>query len=108
MEFEFRVFTKRWNHTVTYHITKTVDGWSVKHIAINGNCNPDGSPLLHANLNQDNISYPYQIDSFLEHLWQQIHLEEIDHETAQIRLQEIADWISNCEKAQPKWPGWNC
>lgn len=108
MEFNFTVFSNRWGHHATYQINKTNDGWYVKHIAINGDCAPDGKPFLFSNLDQDNISYPHRTGWYLEYLWNQLHNEVISYEEAQLHLQELADWINDCEKSQPKWPGWNC
>jgi len=40
-------------------------------------------------------------------LWKKIDNHEINREEAQIKLQELADWVSLCEKGQPEWEGWN-
>ena len=107
-KFTFRVFTRRWDSTVTYDVTKTSNGWHIHHIAINGDCEPDGSPLFYSNFDQDNVVYPSNFGSFLGYIWTALNREELSEADAQEKLQELADWVSTCEKSQPGWRGWNC
>ncbi|MDX1491309.1 MAG: hypothetical protein R3332_08480 [Pseudohongiellaceae bacterium] len=106
-EFSFKVHANRWGSTSTYKVRKTDTGWHVAHIAINGDCEPDGSPFLYSNFKQDHICYPSGLGNQLEWLWRQIDECEIDWEDAQEKLQELGDWVSTCEKAEPLWSGWN-
>ena len=106
-EYEFEVFNNRWNSTLTYRVRKTESGWHIAHIAINGNCEPDGNPLFYSNFKQDNISYPNNFGDYLEWLWEQMDQGEVAEDEAQKMLQELADWVSICERSQPKWKGWN-
>jgi len=106
--FEFEVYNNRRDNVLTYRVHKTEEGWHIKHIAINGNCKPDGSPYFYSNFSQDSIAYPNQFGRYLEHIWEKIESEEIDREGAQKMLQELADWVTACEKSRPAWPGWNC
>ena len=105
--FNFRVFNRRRNGEITYHLTQTESGWSIKHIAINGHCEPDGTPLFYDNFNQDNIQYPSGFGSFLEQVWSQLKNKEVAVSEAQTKLQELANWVSACEQTQPQWSGWN-
>ena len=104
---EFSVYNTRRESTITYRVNKTDNGWHVSHIAINGDCKLDGSPFFYSNFDQDFITYPSAFGDSLEHLWGKINNEEIDVKEAQVKLQELADWVSICEKSQPKWEGWN-
>ena len=106
--FTFMVFTRRWNSTVTYNVTKTTDGWHIRHIAINGDCEPDGSPYFYSNFDQDNVVYPSDFGGFLRHIWTALNREEMSEADAQEKLQELADWVSTCERSQPEWKEWNC
>ena len=106
--FNFAVYTRRWNSKITYNVTKTADGWHIRHIAINGDCKPDGSPFFYSNFNQDYIVYPSNFGNFLEYIWSALDREEIGEADAQLKLQELADWVSACERSQPEWKGWNC
>ena len=103
----FEVYNCRRSSTVTYRINKTSNGWYISHIAINGNCEPDGTPYVYTNFDQDYINYPSGFGDSLEWLWKKIDNHEINREEAQIKLQELADWVSLCEKGQPEWEGWN-
>ena len=55
-------------------------------------------------MTEDGVKYA------LAELWNQAEEGEITFEELQIRLQQIADWISNVEKAvgegQPEWVGY--
>ena len=52
-EMTFRVYTRRHGHTDTYRVKRTVEGWEVKHISINGKCDKDGTGALLHNLHHD-------------------------------------------------------
>jgi hypothetical protein len=106
-EFKFVVFNNRRSSNLTYRIKKTPTGWDISHLAINGPCKPDGSPLFFMNFNQDSINYPSGFGNSLEWLWEQIHNGKMIHEEAQAKLQELADWVTVCEKNVPLWKGWN-
>jgi hypothetical protein len=106
-KYNFTVYNRRHNNEVTYTVTKTNSGWHIQHIAINGECSSDGSPFFYDNFNQDFINYPSGFDGFLEFIWTGLNNEELSPEEAQIKLQELADWVSSCERTQPKWKGWN-
>ena len=107
-ELTFSVFCRRWGHTNSYRMQRTVDGWNVCHIAINGACDPDGTGALLMNLQHDSIFYPEDgVKYGLQRLWEDADDGKVDAEQLQVRLQQIADWISGVEQAvgagQPEW-----
>ncbi len=102
-DFTFKVYARRWNGDVTYRLNKTDTGWHVHYIAAKGDSAPDGKPFLQSALHQDSITYPKQISQFLEFVWEKLHRTDFEPEEAQSKLQEVADWISACEKSQPVW-----
>lgn len=106
-EFSFEVYNRRHDGQVTYNLRKIPDGWHISHIAINGDCKPDGSDLFYSNFEQNYINFPSGFGGFLSHLWSRLDTAEITTEDAQAKLQELADWVSACEKSQPTWKGWN-
>jgi hypothetical protein len=106
-QYEFRVYNRRHDNEVTYTVTKTPTGWHIRHIAINGDCKPDGSPLFYENFDQDYINHPSGFGGYLEYIWSGLNTEELSSSDAQARLQELADWVSACERSQPEWKGWN-
>ena len=110
-EMTFRVYTRRHGHTYTYRVKRTVEGWEANHISINGKCDKDGTGALLQNLHHDSVFYPEDgVKYALTGLWNQAEEGELSFEELQIRLQQIADWISTVEKAvgegQPEWVGY--
>lgn len=105
-DLKFTVYNNRRSCDLTYRINKTDSGWHISHIAINGNCNPDGTPYLYNNFKQDNINYPSGLANSLSWLWEQINSQKVKRDEAQEKLQELADWVTTCEKSQPLWEGW--
>jgi len=104
----FSVYTRRWGHNDTYRVQRTVDGWNVGHIAIGGACEKDGTRALFQNLNHDSVFYPEDgIKYAMTELWEQADEGTLTLDELQVRLQQIADWISMVEKAvgegQPDW-----
>lgn len=106
-KFTFKVYNNRRSCFLTYDVKKTNEGWHVSHIAINGDCSPDGTPYFKMNFDQDFINYPNRFGNYLEWLWEQIENGEIVQEEAQKKLQELADWVTSCEQNRPSWDGWN-
>lgn len=106
--FNFRVYNNRKGNNLNYTIRKTPSGWHFSHIAINGDCKPNGDPFVKMNLDQDYIQHPGALPASLEWVWEQIHHGNIELEEAQDKIQELADWVTACEQNRPQWAGWNC
>ncbi len=107
----FTVYNRRWGHADTYGIIRTVEGWNVSHISINGKSEKDGEGALIANLHHDSIFFPEEgVKYALSELWEQAEDGELTLSELQERLQQVADWISIVEKAvgegQPDWVGY--
>jgi len=104
----FEVFTTRWGHTDRYRMRRTIYGWHVKHISINGLSKKNGDGALFANFRQDGVFYPEDgVKYALETLWSDADNSEMHVDESQERLQEIAEWVSEVEKTtkrnQPSW-----
>jgi hypothetical protein len=106
-DFRFKFYSRRWTSDVTLNVQKTDAGWHISHMAINGDTDVQGSPILYANLHQDNVHFPYGLDGFFGFIWQQLHENQIDDDRAQALFDELGDWVSACEGTQPVWTGWN-
>ncbi|NLV22080.1 MAG: hypothetical protein GXY49_08860 [Syntrophomonadaceae bacterium] len=107
-EMTFSVYTRRWGHSDDYRIERTIDGWEVHHISINGKCAKDGEGALMINLHHDGIFFPEDgVKYALSNLWDDAEDGKVTPEELQEKLQQIADWISSVEKAvgdnQPDW-----
>lgn len=107
-ELSFFVYTRRWGHNDCYRIQRTVDGWHIGHIAINGDCDKEGSNALFANLSHDSVFYPEDgVKYAMSNLWEDAEDGKLTLPELQKRLQQIADWISTVERAvgegQPQW-----
>jgi hypothetical protein len=107
MELTFKYRTNRWNGPTTLRLTHNADGWHLGANAYTGQVTPNGAPLLFGNFDQDGVSYPRGIDLQLEYAWDQIAAGVWDEQDAQERIQELADWVTACEEAEPRWAGWN-
>lgn len=106
-DLKFKVYNRRRGNDITYTVKKTDEGWYLDYIAIYGDCDKEGKPYFYSNFNQDYIEYPVGFGDFLAHLWKQIDDEEIEKEEAQEKLQQLADWVTLCEKGQPEWSEYN-
>jgi hypothetical protein len=103
----FTVYNNRRSNELNYSIQYNNNGWHISHIAINGECEPNGEPYFYMNFRQDYINYPSGFGFMLEWIWEKIRDNEFDEIEAQKKLQELADWVSKCEKSTPKWQGYN-
>ena len=100
--FELKVFSIRWMIYHTYRLKKIDTGWYLEYESYSGKCDPNGKHLLYGSFDQDDISYPSDIGDYLEHLWGLIDEDEITHEDAQKKMNEISEWLIKCEQAVPK------
>jgi hypothetical protein len=107
-ELTFEVFTTRWGHEDRYRMKRTIYGWYIKHISINGYSQKNGIGALFSNFRQDGVFYPEDgVKHALETLWNDADSSEMSVDELQKRLQEIAYWVSEVEKTtkstQPSW-----
>ncbi|KKL21157.1 hypothetical protein LCGC14_2448230 [marine sediment metagenome] len=100
-ELDFKVFTRRHGKYDAYKITRIPNGWNVKFLVHSGNCNPKGEPYLYDNFRQDYICYPNKLPDILELLWQ--YADDLTRNELQDKINEIAEWVSVCERAHPSW-----
>lgn len=106
-DFELTYYTRRWKANTTLTVKKTQAGWHISNIAINGDTDTEGAPILEQNLHQDNVRYPHDVGSFLGFIWGELDSAAIDEIRAQQMIDEIGDWITSCETSQPVWRPWN-
>jgi len=112
-ECDLKIFSERWDgrtgHNASragtnwdvYKIRRIKTGWHIKHIAINGECDKSGEPYLFENLRQDHISYPINLPIIMELLWDAVENEILEHNDLQIQLNNISNWINECEMNRP-------
>ncbi len=108
-EFKFIVYSRRWKHDETYYITRTEDGWDIRHMSIGGPCDAGGHPFLFQIFDQDLIAYPSKLDWRLEWLWEQAKVHGLSYNDVQHALQTLADWVTETEKSAPAdgvWEGY--
>ncbi|WP_318606324.1 hypothetical protein [Mitsuokella jalaludinii] len=104
----FSVYSRRWGHRDCYRIKRTLDGWYVQAIAINGDSDKDGTGKIIKNLKHDNIFY-YEsgVKGGFSYLWSIADEYEMTVGELAQKLQDIADWISGteiaCGKYKPDW-----
>ena len=101
LEFKFKVYSKRWGHYDTYNLKRNADGWYVSFITIKGQCDFNGEPYLYKNFDQDWIAHPKEeVKSLLSSIWTRAE-EGASKETVQGYLDEVAEYVSTCEKEKP-------
>lgn len=103
VEFNFRIYSRRWGHYDNYKLTRTENGWNIKGAsAFNNNiADKTGQPAVFKALQHDIISYPYNVDELLEWVWIKASEGE-NKESIQKAISDLAEWISICEKATPR------
>lgn len=107
-DMNFSVYTRRWGHRDCYRIKRTINGWSIQAIAINGDSKKNGEGKILENLRHDYIFY-YEsgVNEAFEYLWNMADEHEMTVSELAKKLQDIANWISGtemaCEKYKPDW-----
>lgn len=106
-KFQFRVFSRRWGHEDTYEFIRNDKGWIIS-LSSGGQADKLGKPWLFDLLDHDSINYPEELAGYLEWLWIRAEEDGLSHEQVQKALQELADWVSTCERNSPKgiWQGY--
>lgn len=100
--FELKVYSRRWGHTDTYKVNRITSGWEIGNISISGNCDKSGKPYLYENFRQDSINYPESLPGYMDWLWEQAAEQGLTHEQVQESLNQLNEWINDCEKNSPK------
>ncbi len=98
---EFKVIWKRYGHEMNILIDRTQDGWHVIHATIAGDCDKGGNPYLYKNFNHDAIAYPAVLEIYMKCLWERAERGLSDEELQQ-QLNQLAEWVSLCERGKPK------
>lgn len=99
--FKFRVYSKRWGHKDAYHLTRNENGWVCQFNAYNDQGDKNAEPILYTILEHDSISYPRDLPEFMNWLWTQAYEQGLTHDEVQKALDDLAEWISLCEKNAP-------
>lgn len=105
--FKFEIYTNRWNHYDTYIFERTMYGWEIFYFDTY-KCLKNGENGLFTLLNHDYVFYPKEGVAYaLEKLWEKADNGELSIENLQVKLQEVAEWISDVERSlrrkQPEW-----
>lgn len=102
-EFKFKVYTRRWGHYDTYTFKRTLSGWTFNGVATynSGECSKTGEPHLFKTLEHDSISYPMNVGALMEWVWLKAS-EGLDEDQVQRAIDDIAEWISMCERNVPR------
>jgi hypothetical protein len=103
--FQFSIFTRRWGHYDHYWLIRTEKGWKITGDFPNSqedlNSDKKGYPHVYDVLDHDFVNYPHHIGMYLEAVWNSA-AEGADWEEVQQALNNIAEWISFCEKSSPR------
>jgi hypothetical protein len=106
-EFRFSAYSRRWKHNEEYSPTRTPEGWSFANagdvISTGRDARvgrKDGSGLFHF-LEHNWVSYPHDLPDYFESLWDQSADRGLTQEEVQAALDQLADWVTVCEKHSP-------
>ncbi len=100
--FKFRVYSHKWGQKATYHLTRNIDGWFCEFKTHNEQGDKSGYPILYKIFNDDAISYPHDLPRFMGWLWTQACEKGLSHSDVQKALEDLADWVSHCERCVPR------
>lgn len=92
--FRFTVSNPRWGHDDTYYLDVHEEGWTVSHMAINGDCDPSGEPYLYRNFRQDGITYPGTLGWYMRRLFEHVKDSTLQDDEIQRRLDRLAQWVN--------------
>lgn len=118
----FKIYTSRWGHYDNYTFIRTYRGWKISALANTIECDRNGEALykretiesystptgLYYSLHHDSVQFPEEgVKYALEELWKEADSREMGIEELQTKLSDIANWISQVEKATHKYqPIW--
>lgn len=105
-EFDFKVCSPRLEYDDSYTFIRTEDGWKIEFMGIGGLCDIGGHPYLFENLEHDGISYPSDLDVYIEFLWLAAKNKGLTKEQVQEALTQLADWVKTVGKNAPKTNIW--
>jgi hypothetical protein len=102
-KFRFKIYTRRWGHYDTYTLKRTENGWEFESVQVSnsGKCDKSGTPYVFNALDHDLVSYPKNIGELLEWVWVKAS-EGLNKDEVQIAIDDIAEWISMCERSVPR------
>ncbi|MGC6586131.1 hypothetical protein ACPV3A_14335 [Paenibacillus sp. Dod16] len=100
--FEFNVYSRRWGHEDHYGLTRTSSGWNLSHTTYGGEMNKSCEPNLFEALRHESVIYPRNLSGFFEWLWDRAERDGLSHDEVQEALNQLANWVSNCERDAPR------
>lgn len=102
-KFDFIVYSNRWGHKDNYALTRTKDGWFVEHLTYSGeDKRNEEMKVLYRAMQHESISFPRNVDSYLNSIWVLAKEKGLSHEEVQEMLTKVANWISETEMNAPR------
>ncbi|MGY4556831.1 hypothetical protein COL22_02055 [Bacillus thuringiensis] len=100
--FEFNVYSNRWGHRDRYELTRTENGWHVRHLTFDGTDSLDNMATLYAAMSHDGISFPSSVKYYFSSIWMIAQDEGLEYNQVQEMINRVADWISQTEMNAPR------
>ena len=100
-EFYMDIYSRRWSGKDRYTLIRNADGWHVSHLSYEGQAGKNALEVLEPSLMHDSISYPRNLGSVIEDVWEQAADSGLSHEEVQNMLTEVAEWINAAEQNYP-------
>jgi hypothetical protein len=102
IEFNFSIYTRRWGHYTHFTLMRTENGWRISGMGLSNNvADKSGTPAVFEALDHDTVSYPHNVAEILKLIWKKAS-EGADKDEIKREINDLAEWISLCEKTTPR------
>jgi|GEM_PF-790047 len=98
-----RLYTDRLGDYYQFTIEHVPSGWLFQFVEIIITADRGGIEIFEYLRNRDCFSYCPSAGLFLESLWNLANERQISKEGLQEKMNELCEWMSDCERNKPKW-----
>lgn len=101
--FTLEFYTRRWGHGETTRFKRTATGWEIETWGMPGfnKAGKDGEPVITGVLDHEGANYPAAMGDYLEWLWEQMDVQNLDDAQVQEAFEELGQWVVMVEKESP-------
>lgn len=102
-EFQIAVFSWKSDRNYQAKLVRNDNGWGYQFMRDSGETDKRCSGFLKSIREIESIVYPHNIEWCFETLWEDAAKGKLDIGECQLRLNDLAKWISDTNKASPDW-----
>lgn len=102
-----RFFCRRWGHEEAISMERTDAGWLVSYVSAatatdrDGLVEGDEATGLYDLLDRESVSYPRDLSSWIERVWEMASDDGANVDELQSALDRVGAWITMCEQGAP-------